>query len=141
MEVMPGDSIDTLSSRGERSRDDRSGHVTAVRRRVSANTCCNALDLHVERGRADQPALIYGPLANVVRSDTYRELRDETARFAGALVEGRDYLYPSPSFILALVQRWRTRDRDRIRVMVQGSEPVAVVTEVADDIRNFGQES
>src|ERR1022692_1609199 len=73
-----------------KSRDDRSRHVTAVRRRVSANTCCNALDLHVERGRADQPALIYGPLANVVRSYTYRELRDETARFAGALVEGRD---------------------------------------------------
>jgi acetyl-CoA synthetase len=30
---------------------------------------------------------------------------------------------------------------EQIRVMVQGSEPVAVVTEVADDIRNFGQET
>jgi propionyl-CoA synthetase len=51
------------------------------------NTCYNALDLHVERGRADQPALIYdSPLTGVVRSYTYRELRDETARFAGALV-------------------------------------------------------
>ncbi len=51
------------------------------------NTCYNALDLHVESGRADQAALIYdSPLADVVRSYTYRELRDETARFAGALV-------------------------------------------------------
>ncbi|HSY49211.1 MAG TPA: acetate--CoA ligase [Thermoanaerobaculia bacterium] len=30
---------------------------------------------------------------------------------------------------------------EQIRVMVQGNEPVEVVTEVADDIRNFGQES
>ncbi|HXH37778.1 MAG TPA: propionyl-CoA synthetase [Thermoanaerobaculia bacterium] len=52
------------------------------------NTCYNALDLHVENGRADQAALIYdSPLANVVRSYTYRELRDETARFAGVLVK------------------------------------------------------
>jgi propionyl-CoA synthetase len=51
------------------------------------NTCYNALDIHVETGRADQAALIYdSPLANVVRSYTYRELRDETARFAGVLV-------------------------------------------------------
>ncbi|HSY49210.1 MAG TPA: propionyl-CoA synthetase [Thermoanaerobaculia bacterium] len=51
------------------------------------NTCYNALDLHVENGRADQTALIYdSPLANVVRRYTYRELRDETARVAGALV-------------------------------------------------------
>jgi propionyl-CoA synthetase len=51
------------------------------------NTCYNALDIHVESGRADQPALIYdSPLANVIRSYTYRQLRDETARFAGALV-------------------------------------------------------
>src|ERR1700692_4366801 len=51
------------------------------------NTCYNALDLHAESARADQTALIYdSPLANVVRRYTYRELRDETARVAGALV-------------------------------------------------------
>jgi propionyl-CoA synthetase len=50
------------------------------------NTCYNALDVHVDRGRGDQPALIYdSPLASVTRTYTYRELRDETARFAGAL--------------------------------------------------------
>jgi propionyl-CoA synthetase len=50
------------------------------------NTCYNALDLHVESGRADQPALIYdSPVTQTVKTFTYRELRDETARFAGAL--------------------------------------------------------
>jgi propionyl-CoA synthetase len=50
------------------------------------NTCYNALDVHVERGRGDQTALIYdSPLTNSVRKFTYRDLRDLTARFAGAL--------------------------------------------------------
>ena len=50
------------------------------------NTCHNALDRHVEGGRADQQALIYdSPVTGTKRSYTYRELRDETARFAGVL--------------------------------------------------------
>ena len=50
------------------------------------NTCHNALDRHVEGGRADQPALIYdSPVTETTRTFTYRELRDEVARFAGAL--------------------------------------------------------
>ena len=50
------------------------------------NTCYNCLDRHVENGRADQTALIYdSPVTGTVRSFTYRELRDEVARFAGAL--------------------------------------------------------
>ncbi len=50
------------------------------------NTCYNALDRHVERGRADQLALIYdSPVTGQVRRFTYRELRDEVARLAGAL--------------------------------------------------------
>src|SRR5205823_12488356 len=37
-------------------------------------------------GRADQPALIYdSPVTGTVKRFTYRELRDEVARFAGAL--------------------------------------------------------
>ena len=52
------------------------------------NTCYNALDRHVERGRADQVALIYdSPVTGTTKSFTYRELRDEVARFAGALLE------------------------------------------------------
>jgi propionyl-CoA synthetase len=50
------------------------------------NTCFNALDRHVERGRADQPALIYdSPVTETVAAFTYRELRDAVAHFAGAL--------------------------------------------------------
>jgi propionyl-CoA synthetase len=50
------------------------------------NTCFNSVDRHVEEGRADQPALIYdSPVTGAVATYTYRELRDEVARFAGAL--------------------------------------------------------
>jgi propionyl-CoA synthetase len=50
------------------------------------NTCFNALDRHVERGRADLPALVYdSPLAGSIRTFTYRELLGEVATFAGAL--------------------------------------------------------
>ena len=50
------------------------------------NTCYNALDLHVETGRSDQPALIYdSPVTGSKRTYTYSELRDEVARFAGVL--------------------------------------------------------
>jgi propionyl-CoA synthetase len=52
------------------------------------NTCYNALDVHVEGGRADQAALIYdSPVTDTVRSFTYRELLDLTARFAGVLAD------------------------------------------------------
>ncbi|NIR28242.1 MAG: propionyl-CoA synthetase [Gammaproteobacteria bacterium] len=50
------------------------------------NTCYNALDLHVERGRAEQLALVYdSPVTGSVKRYTYTELRDEVARFAGSL--------------------------------------------------------
>jgi propionyl-CoA synthetase len=50
------------------------------------NTCYNALDLHIEEGRGDQPALIYdSAVTNSITTFTYRELRDKVAAFAGAL--------------------------------------------------------
>src|SRR5205814_1293909 len=50
------------------------------------NTCYNALDRHVERGRAEQTALVYdSPVTSTVSTYTYRELRDLVATFAGAL--------------------------------------------------------
>jgi len=50
------------------------------------NTCYNALDLHCDSGRADQPALIYdSPVTGTRKSLTYAELRDDVARFAGVL--------------------------------------------------------
>src|SRR5215207_4153000 len=50
------------------------------------NTCFNAVDRHVRDGRADQAAVVYdSPVADAVRTLTYRELREEVARFAGVL--------------------------------------------------------
>lgn len=50
------------------------------------NTCYNALDRHVEGGRADQVALIYdSPVTGTIRKFTYKELLDQVSRFAGAL--------------------------------------------------------
>ncbi len=50
------------------------------------NTCYNAIDRHVEQGRAEQAALIYdSPVTDTQRSYTFREMRDEIAHIAGAL--------------------------------------------------------
>jgi propionyl-CoA synthetase len=50
------------------------------------NTCFNALDFHVDRGRGKQRALVWdSPVTNTLRTFTYRELRDEVARCAGGL--------------------------------------------------------
>jgi len=50
------------------------------------NACYNALDRHVEGGRADQPALYYdSPVTGTKRTLTYRELLDETATLAAVL--------------------------------------------------------
>ena len=54
---------------------------------AEVNTCFNAVDRHVEEGRADQLALIYdSPVTgNTVRTYTYKQLLDEVAGFAGVL--------------------------------------------------------
>ncbi|HET7340331.1 MAG TPA: AMP-binding protein, partial [Methylomirabilota bacterium] len=50
------------------------------------NTCYNALDVHVDRGRGKQRALVYdSPVTGTIQAFTYAELRDEVARVAGAL--------------------------------------------------------
>lgn len=50
------------------------------------NACYNALDRHVEGGRAEQTALIYdSPVTGTKQQFTYRQLLDRVARFAGAL--------------------------------------------------------
>jgi len=50
------------------------------------NTCYNCLDVHIENGRGDQAALIYdSPVTDTIRTYTYSQLRDQVARFAGAL--------------------------------------------------------
>jgi propionyl-CoA synthetase len=76
------------------------------------NTCYNAVDLHVDRGRGKQTALIYdSPVTGTVRAFTYFELRDEVARFAGALrrqgVEKGDrviiYMPAVPEAVIAML--------------------------------------
>lgn len=50
------------------------------------NTCYNALDFHVENGRADQVAIIYdSPVTGTVKKITYRDLLHDVSRFAGVL--------------------------------------------------------
>jgi len=50
------------------------------------NTAFNALDRHADGGRGDQPALIWdSAVTGAKRTYSYRELRDEVARFAGGL--------------------------------------------------------
>ena len=50
------------------------------------NTCANALDRHVARGRGDRIALVHdSAYTGRVTRLTYAELLDEVARFAGAL--------------------------------------------------------
>lgn len=50
------------------------------------NTCYNALDRHVEGGRAEQVALIYdSPVTEQIQEFTYREMLEAVARFAGVL--------------------------------------------------------
>jgi propionyl-CoA synthetase len=50
------------------------------------NVCHNAVDRHVEAGLGDRVAIIHdSPVTRSITRLTYRELRDRTARFAGAL--------------------------------------------------------
>ncbi|MBT8106694.1 MAG: propionyl-CoA synthetase, partial [Gammaproteobacteria bacterium] len=50
------------------------------------NTCYNALDRHVERGRGEQAAIIYdSAVTDTQRKISYAELLDEVSRFAGAI--------------------------------------------------------
>ena len=52
------------------------------------NACRNAVDRHVENGRADQAAIIHdSPLTGTKRVLTYRELRDEVAALAAVLAD------------------------------------------------------
>ena len=50
------------------------------------NTCYNAVDVHVEQGRADQPAIIYdSPVTNTIKKYTYAELKERVSKVAGFL--------------------------------------------------------
>lgn len=53
---------------------------------ATVNTCYNAVDRHVENGRADQVAIIHdSPITGTVTKITYAELKERVASLAGAL--------------------------------------------------------
>ena len=50
------------------------------------NTCYNALDFHIDKGRGDKTAIIYdSPITGTKNKFSYKELRDKVSIFAGAL--------------------------------------------------------
>ena len=55
---------------------------------AEVNTCYNAVDRHVDNGRADQAAIIYdSPITGTKSQITYAELKDQVAGLAGALAD------------------------------------------------------
>jgi propionyl-CoA synthetase len=53
---------------------------------ATCNTCQNAVDRHVMKGRGDQLALIYdSPVTEIKRKFTYRELQEEVSTLASVL--------------------------------------------------------
>jgi propionyl-CoA synthetase len=72
--------------RWDRVRDDSRPPFTRWFAGGVLNTGYNCLDVHVDRGRAKQRALVYdSPVTGTVAAWTYAELRDAVARVAGAL--------------------------------------------------------
>ena len=52
------------------------------------NTCHNGLDRHVDAGRGDKTAILFDSAMNgVKRTFTYREMQQQTAKFAGAMAK------------------------------------------------------
>ncbi len=50
------------------------------------NVCYQAVDYHVDNGRAEQPALIYdSPVTHTKATITYQQLQEKVAKLAGAL--------------------------------------------------------
>ena len=53
---------------------------------TEVNTCYNAVDRHVENGRADQVAIIYdSPVTGTKNKITYAQLQTQVAKLAGAM--------------------------------------------------------
>ena len=52
----------------------------------TTNTCYNALDLHINKGKGDKTALIYdSPITGNKKKFTYSELKENVSKFAGSL--------------------------------------------------------
>ena len=76
--------IDWTQALGQGARCVQARRSIAGSPAAELNTCHNALDRHVEGGRAEQTALIYdSPVTGTKKSFTYRELRDRVAQARG----------------------------------------------------------
>ena len=54
------------------------------------NTCYNALDFHIDKGRGDRTALLYdSPITGNKNKFTYNELKEKVSKFAGVLQNQR----------------------------------------------------
>ncbi|CAK0764827.1 propionyl-CoA synthetase [uncultured Gammaproteobacteria bacterium] len=103
------------------------------------NTCYNALDRHVEGGRADQLALIYdSPVTSLASTYTYRQLRDAVARFAGALrargvVKGDRVIIYMPMIPQALISMLACARLGAVHSVVFGGfAPQELATRITD---------
>jgi len=65
---------------------DRGDHLYDWFAEARVNTCWNAVDRHVENGRADQVAIIHdSPVTGTKAQITFADLKDRVATLAGAL--------------------------------------------------------
>ncbi len=65
---------------------ERGNHMYEWFADARVNTCYNAIDRHVENGRADQAAIIYdSPITGTKSSITYAQLQTRVAALAGGL--------------------------------------------------------
>ncbi|MEI4196996.1 propionyl-CoA synthetase [Roseovarius sp. E0-M6] len=65
---------------------DRGDHLYDWFAEARVNTCWNAVDRHVENGRADQVAIIHdSPVTGTKAKITFADLKDRVATLAGAL--------------------------------------------------------
>jgi propionyl-CoA synthetase len=102
----------TWSRRPERIFDPEAGVYGRWFPDARVNACYNAIDRHVEGGRADQPALHYdSPITGTKQTLTYRDLLEETATLGAVLqdfgVEAGDrvliYMPMIPESIVAML--------------------------------------
>ncbi len=103
------------------------------------NTCYNAVDRHVEEGRAEQAALIYdSPITGRQKTYTYAELLSRVSRFAGVLrglgVEKGDrviiYMPMVPQAVVAILATSRI---GAVHSVVFGGFAAAELTHRIDD--------
>jgi propionyl-CoA synthetase len=105
------------------------------------NTCFNALDRHVIRGRADQAALVYeSPLTGPVQTLTYSRLLERVAAFAGVLRScgvGRGdrvviWMPTMPEAVIAMLAAARL---GAVHAVLPGMSSVAALAGRVDDTR------